>query len=322
MRWVDRTFNLPTSFAEYLSKTRLQVRLKKVKTIKHDERIAKLVSLPAVILILFLIAVPFGMILYSSFQNISFSHIFGEKFVGLSNYKYTLTNSYFLYSIFITLVFSFATVFLTYVVGLFSAIFLNNEFPFKRIIFVFCLIPWAMPLVPCAIIWKWMLNKTYGVINWLVLEIGLSPEMLDWFTDRWLALLAIIFITAWREYAIALLMIYASLKNIPNEQYESARMDGSNKWQETFFITIPNVRSVSFMIIILQLLSSFRAVTAIYILTGGGPLRSTETLALHTFIEAFEYYNFGEASAAGVLTMIIIYLIIFSALKLTKRRDI
>ncbi len=290
----------------------------KHSSIRRDEKIARYASLPALVLILFLIAVPLALIFYSSFRNVSFSHIFGNDFVGFSNYVYIFKDRNFLNSIFITLMFSFVTVSISYSLGLLSAVLLDGSFRFKKIVFVVVLLPWAMPLVPSAIVWKWMLNANYGVLNWVLTVVGLTDSMMNVFISKELAFIAISLVTIWKEFPIPLLMIYAAIQNIPQDQYESAKVEGVKKWQEILYITIPNVRSISYMVIMLQLLSSFRAVTAIFVMTGGGPLRSTETLALYTFIEAFEFYNFGEASAAGVLTLLIIFGVVYLINRITK----
>jgi multiple sugar transport system permease protein len=290
----------------------------KHSSIRRDEKIARYASLPALVLILFLIAVPLALIFYSSFRNVSFSHIFGNDFVGFSNYAYIFKDRNFLNSIFVTLMFSFVTVSISYFLGLLSAVLLDGTFRFKKIVFVIVLLPWAMPLVPSAIVWKWMLNANYGVLNWMLTVVGLTDSMMNVFISKELAFIAISLVTIWKEFPIPLLMIYAAIQNIPQDQYESAKVEGVKKWQEILYITIPNVRSISYMVIMLQLLSSFRAVTAIFVMTGGGPLRSTETLALYTFIEAFEFYNFGEASAAGVLTLLIIFSVVYLINRITK----
>ncbi|TVR94463.1 MAG: sugar ABC transporter permease [Spirochaetaceae bacterium] len=292
---------------------------RKRSSLKQDEMVARLVSLPAVLTVVLLVAIPFAIIVIQSFREVGFGTLLGTGFVGLTNYVQTIANPFFRRSIAITLVFSVCTVAFTYVIGFYSAVFLNDQQRFKKLIFALCLLPWAMPLVPTGLIWRWMLHRNYGVLNWLVFQVGLSSGMLDWFGDRTLAMISIIASTVWRQYPIGLLMIYAAIQTIPQDYFDVGRVAGVNKRQEIRHIIFPGVLSVSSMLVIVQLLDSFRAVTTIFVLTGGGPLRATETLALYTFIEAFEFYNFDRAAAAGVLTLFIIMSIVVGARRLLRR---
>ena len=287
-------------------------------TLKRDEMMARIVSMPAVLTVILLVAVPFAIIVVQSFRQVGFGTLLGSGFVGLSNYADVVADRHFQRSVVVTLLFSAFTVTLTYLIGFFAAIFLNDQRRFKKLLFVCCLIPWAMPLVPTGLVWRWMLNRNYGVVNWLVFRAGLSSGMLDWFGDRTLALISIISSTVWRQYPIGLLMLYAALQTIPRDHFDVGKVVGVTKLQEIRHIIFPGVLSVSGMLVIIQLLDSFRAVTTIFVLTGGGPLRTTETLALYTFIEAFEFYKFDKAAAAGVLTLVIIMSIVLGCKRLLR----
>ena len=243
------------------------------------------------------------MVFWSSIRDVSFRHVFGENFVGFVYYQNLLASSYFWQAAGTTILFIIGTVLPTYVIGLVIAVLLSRRFFGKRFVFPVLLLPWAMPLVPAGMIWRWMLHGTYGVLNWLLIDLGVISNPLQWLIEPQLARVAVMLATVWRRYPLAFLMLYAALQMIPNELYEAARIDGANAWQEFWHITLPGIRFVSFVLLMLQILFSFRAVTTIFVMTRGGPQRATETLSLFTYIEAFQLYNHGSAASSGVLTL-------------------
>ncbi len=274
--------------------------------LSNDQVIAQVASLPALLVVASLVLIPIGIVFWSSIRDVSFRHIFGENFVGFVYYQNLFSNPYFWQAAWTTVFFIIGTVLPIYVVGLVSAVLLSRRFFGKRFVFPALLLPWAMPVVPSAMIWRWMLHGTYGILNWLLIDLGVISKSLQWFTEPQLARVAVMLATMWRRYPLAFLMLYAALQMIPNRLYEAARIDGANAWQKFWHITLPGIRFVSFVLLMLQILFSVRAVTTIFVMTGGGPQRATETLSLFTYIEAFRFYNLTNAAASGILTLVLI----------------
>lgn len=229
-----------------------------------------------------------------------------EQFVGLGNYATILGDPRFWNSLIVTTKFTVGVVLGTVIIGLALAIVLNARFKGRAIARSIFMIPWAMPLVPAALIWRWLLDPEFGLMNYLLRQTGLVSSNLSWFQDGSLALVAVIAIEIWRDFPLAMVLYLAGLQGIPPELYEAAKVDGAGARASFLHITLPSIRGQTTVIILLATLIAFgRAFTVTYLLTAGGPVHATEMLTLLTYQTAFQYLEFGQASALGVMVLII-----------------
>jgi multiple sugar transport system permease protein len=157
-----------------------------------------------------------------------------------------------------------------------------------------------------------MLDAQYGVINYALVQAHVISTPLAWLTERDLAMPALVMVTTWQQFPLAMLILLAGLQTIPQEEYEAAMMDGAGAWSRFWHVTMPGLRSVNVVLVLLLILNSFRRVTMIYAMTGGGPARATETLSILTYNTAFQYQRIGYAAAVGVALLVI--LLLFSAI--------
>ncbi|MDC9825800.1 sugar ABC transporter permease [Devosia sp. ZB163] len=241
-----------------------------------------------------------------SFFNTRILNYSAGKFIGLANFNALFQDEYFWNSLRVTAVYGAASVICTYALGLGFALLLNRDFKGRGFIRTIFILPWAIPEVVAVLIFAWMLDPQFGVGNYLLVMIGVIEQPQAWLSQSHLALPALVVLTAWQQFPLAMLIILAGLQTIPEEQYEAAKMDGAGAWTRFVHVTLPGLRSVNVILILLLILNSFRRVTMIYAMTRGGPARSTETLSVLTYNTAFEYQRVGYAAAVGTVLLLIL----------------
>ena len=245
-----------------------------------------------------------------SFYNTRILTYSEGRFIGFANFNALFQDEYFWNSLRVTAIYGIASVTATYALGLCFALLLNREFAGRGLIRTIFILPWAIPEVVAVLIFVWMLDPQFGVLNYVFTSLGLISEPLPWLSQSHLALPALVALTAWQQFPLAMLILLAGLQMIPKEQYEAATIDGAGPVSRFFHVTLPGLRSVNIILILLLTLNSFRRVTMIYAMTRGGPARSTETLSILTYNTAFEYQRIGYAAAVG--TTLLMILLFFS----------
>jgi len=165
-----------------------------------------------------------------------------------------------------------------------------------------------MPEVVTAFVWTWMFDYQFGILNHALQAIGIIREPIGWLTTTTWAMPSMCLVGTWKQFPIAFIMLLAGLQSIPKELYEAATMDGANALQSFRHVTLPGLRSVLGVLALLLTLWSFRSFTHFYLMTGGGPSRSTETAVVLVYLQAFKYYDFGVASALGIIVLLILCL--------------
>jgi multiple sugar transport system permease protein len=273
--------------------------------------IAVLLVLPALLVLAFVLFYPIGLAVYSGFFDIKMMNLGQQEFVGWENYGTMLRTPAFWGSARTTAVYTVGVVAGSYLVGLTGALLLNRAFRGRTVARTLIIIPWAVPHVVTVLIWNWMLDANYGVINYFLQTLHLIETNLQWRAMPDLAQISVIGVTVWSTYPVALVMLLAGLQSIPRDLYEAAAVDGSNAWQRFWHITWPGLAPVNIvLILLLSLLAFTRVVTIIYLMTAGGPGGATETLPVQTYLQAFKFFRMGYASAIG--TVVLVIAVIFS----------
>lgn len=272
-----------------------------------NQRLALILIAPAAILISVVLFYP---ILHGVWMSLYDIPLLGPppKFVGLSNFATLLMREDFQHAFKVTLAYTAGTVAAAFGIGFLVAILLNAAIFARPIARTLLLLPWAIPEVVAVLVFVWMLDFQWGVVNYLLSLTGRFPPKIGWLLSPDLALYAVIAVTAWKDYPLASVMILAGLQGIPLELYEAARVDGATSFQEFRHITLPGLRPISAVVFLLLTLYSFKRVALIYIMTAGGPSRSTETLSVLTYLEGFKFFRMGSAAAIGV-TMLAVTLV-------------
>ena len=227
----------------------------------------------------------------------------GKPFIGLLNYKEILTSSQFYNDFWVTVKFVVGSVFFSVLFGLVLALLLNRTFRWLRVIRALILLPMITAPVVVALIWRWLLNPELGLVGYLMGVIGMEPQV--WLTRSSTALPALVWIDAWEWAPYCFLIIFAALQSLPDEPYEAALVDGAGYWQTLFYITLPQLKPIIIIVIVLRTLVTIKIYDLIYILTAGGPGISTESLVMYVYKNIFIFNDMGKATASSFIVLII-----------------
>ncbi len=276
---------------------------------------------PALLAVAFLIAYPLYLVIATSFHPGKTLNVLrlSELPVGLGNYRTVLASEATWHSVWVTLVYLAGTIGPAFLIGLVTALLLNRAFPGRRWLRSVILLPWAVPGVIVSIVFLWLLDGSFGVFNAMLRNAGWLSTDLAWFATDDTALAAVIVATIWKTYPFFTLTLLAALQAIPATLYEAARVDGAGAWQCFRYVTWPGLRAAAALAAILNTLWALREFDIIYLTTGGGPDRATETLAVRIYQEAFAFFRMGTASALGVLTMALAALLVVASLRPLRR---
>ena len=265
-----------------------------------------MLSLPALLAILGIILIPLIQSLVQSFQQYDLARPQLNGFIGLKNYIDLLSDARYLNSLQATLRFSLISVLFELILGIGIALVLNKNFWGRGFVRGLMILPWAMPSIVNAAMWKWIYNADYGVLNALAMQLGLIDHYMVWLADPFWATALIILANVWKETPFTVLMVLAALQTIPDELYEAARVDGSSDIQSFLNITLPLILPVVMIVSMLQFIWGFQTFELITIVTGGGPFSTTEMVNLRVYATTFRSLRFGYGSAMAYLTSLFI----------------
>lgn len=232
-----------------------------------------------------------------------------KPFVGLDNYARLVQDPRFLGAVVNTVYYTALSVPLTMCTGLLIALLLNNPIHARGLFRTLYYVPVITPLVVAAIIWKWVYQGDYGLLNYYLMRLGLLHKPLMWLADRNLAMPAVILMGVWGGAGYTMVIYLAGLQAIPEEYYDAAKVDGANGIQRLFRITIPLLAPTTFFLFVMSVIGTFQVFTQIFIMTNGGPLRRTTTIGFYLYEKAFLLFDMGYASAMGyaLFAMVLIF---------------
>lgn len=253
--------------------------------------------LPALLLLLLVTAYPVVHVFWLSLHRKLL--IFDiSRFVGLDNYLFLLKDDRFWNAIGNTAYFTVVSVSLELLLGLGIALLLNRDFRMKGLVRAVVLIPWAVPTVVSAKMWEWIYNTDFGILNYLL---GIK---VNWLGSPFWALNAAIAMDVWKTTPFVAILLIAGLQVIPRDLYQAARIDGAGAWEIFRRITLPLLKPVILVVLIFRTLDAFRVFDAIYVLTGGGPANTTETLSIYAYKVLFQTLQFGYGSALSAVVFL------------------
>ncbi len=253
--------------------------------------------LPAFGLVAAVSFIPLGYAIQQSFHAAEYLGM--GRFVGLDNYTRFFSDGRGFENLLRALFFVAGSVALALPLGFALACVLNQPIRFRGLFRTILILPWLVSNLVVALLWAWLLNGQFGPIAYLVSQFG--GQMPNAVTSPALAMPALILANVWHSYPLVMVFVLAALQTVPAELYEAARIDGASSWQRFRLITLPMVRNTTLVVLVLTTLHTFNNVTMVFIMTGGGPVGTTETLALRVFLEEFKYHQTGIASAAAVV---------------------
>jgi multiple sugar transport system permease protein len=286
----------------------------------REARLAWLLILPTAIIVFGLVLFPAIFSIWISFHDVGLSNlnaVFSAPFVGFSNYQKVFEDFAFKFqglqswgAAVTSIIYSFSATILTITVGLIAAMLLNRPFRARGLARAIFLFPYVAPIVSVAFVWRWILDpRPSGVLNDILMRLGLIELPKAYLATRGLALLLVIVFEAWRYFPFAMLMILARLQAVDNTLYEAAEVDGANNWQKFVNVTLPELRYVLGAIFLLRLMWTFNKFDDIFLLTGGG--FGTKVLPVLTYEFSFKLFDFGRGAATAMILLVI--LVIFMA---------
>jgi len=277
-----------------------------------DTLFAILLILPSFILIAFAIFIPVVESIYMSFLDYKLQAGAQHTWNHFQNYKELFTEKEIWSSLRITLVYVSAVVILLMILGLALAMILNKNIKGRNVIRGVILLPWAMPVVISALLWMWIFQPQYGVLNYILQRLNIIKGPIAWVTSVNFALPSIIITSLWRQLPFIVVMLLAGLQSIPRDMYEAAAIDGANKVQMFFNITLPFLRNVIKSTVLISIIDNFKQFPLFWIMTGGGPMGKTTNLAILTYKNAFVNLNFGKGAAVSTIWLVL--LMVFSVI--------
>jgi multiple sugar transport system permease protein len=274
--------------------------------------IGVLLITPTLLIFALVIAYPLLEAIYLSFFSIYTPTLQGD-WVGLENYRTMLSSQEFWKALGTNIVWTVGTLTLQVVFGIAMALLLNLNFYFRSLARSLVLFPYFVSTVVAVLVWRWMFNDTYGILNRAILVSGLSDMPLDWLGSMPNAMISIILVGAWKYFPFVVIAVLARLQTIPSELYEAAHIDGAGPWSRFWDVTLPQLREVLIVIVLLRTIWDFKEFDLIYLLTGGGPVVSTQTLPILVYKQAFGMNAMGKAStyAIGIMVVLLVFMVLY-----------
>ncbi|HXF60733.1 MAG TPA: sugar ABC transporter permease [Caldilineaceae bacterium] len=277
------------------------------------------------LLAIFLISViPIGYSFWISLQKYNLRQPNNIRFIGLGNYIDVLSNAEFWQSFQVTIIFTAGSVVGQVITGLLIALLLNEKFFGRGILRSVVLLPWAIPGVIAGVMWKWIFNPRFGVLNGLLYSLGIIDEYRSWVgVDPAMAMAALIFVQIWNSLPFNTIVLLAALQAIPRDLYEAATVDRAGPWSRFRHITLPWLAQPIMIIMILSTMTGLRVFDLIYVLTGGGPGDATRVVTFTAWKKAFDALDFGAANSyAYILTLFTLLIGLIYIRILYKRGEI
>jgi multiple sugar transport system permease protein len=264
-----------------------------------------LFALPALLVLFMLIAYP---VAYTGVLSVTDGD---GAFVGFKNFAAVLKPRVTTQAFLNTIVWVLGSIVFQMILGIATAILLNQNFRGRGVLRAVTLIPWVVPSIVAATTWAWMFHTEFGIINYMLTGPGIIEKPIGWLTNKDTVLPVLIAINVWKLFPFVAIMVLAGLQSIPNDLYEAARVDGANFWDEVWHIMLPSVRPVIVAVTLLLVIWGLNAITIIYAITKGGPANKTLITPIQIFRTAFESVQFNQAAALSVMFFGVVIVIVF-----------
>jgi multiple sugar transport system permease protein len=276
---------------------------------------------PALVFTGFILLFPLSKNLFNSLMHVTLARQ-GSEWNGLENYASVLSDALFWLSFRNTVIYALAGTVAALVLGLGFAVLLNMRVgKFNDIMGFLYSIPWVVSPVVAGFAWKWLLNDNFGILNAWLTNWGIVHENINWLGDARTALLCVAVARVWQFYPFAMVMFLAGLQCIPQEQYEAAQVDGATPLRKFYHITLPNLRYISSVLLLLGVIWSFNDFNMVFVMTRGGPINASMVLPVLVREYSFVYFNVGKGSALSILVFAMLVLLAFFYLRTVSRRD-
>ena len=302
MSSVPRSANSPVTLWQYLSR----------------KSFGYAILFPALLVILGLNLYPTISGILTSFTNQSLIDPGHSLFVGLDNYFKLLREPVFQISLLHSLQLTFFAVVLQVILGLVMAHLLIQKVPGIHFFRSVAMITWVLPIIASVVMFRFMTLPSYGFVNILLKDVGLERLARNWFGDETFAFLLVLIMHLWRNVPFYAVAFMAAMQAISSDLYEAARIDGAGEWRQFWFITLPNLRYIILVMVVLHVTFTFNNFDFVFLSTGGGPVNATEVLPTYIYKQAWNGYALGYASAGGVIMLVVLVFLVLVCNKFIK----
>lgn len=272
----------------------------------REQRTGWLLLMPA----LFMLALVFAYPILRAFWLSLFTQNLGTQlklvFSGLDNYGRMVGDGRFWQSLWNTSIFTLASVFLELILGMAVALVLNQSFRGRGIVRTISLLPWALPTALMGLAWAWIFNDQYGIVNDILLRLGILQTGVSWLGDPTLAMMAVILADVWKTTPFIALLLLAGLQSISSDLYEAHAIDGASAWQSFWKITIPLLLPQIVIALLFRFAQAFGIFDLVQVMTGGGPAGATEMVSIYIYGTVMRYLDFGYGAALVVVTFLLL----------------
>ena len=263
---------------------------------------------PASILLLAVVCYPILRAIGLSFVHESLANGFRTEFAGLDNFSRILGDSRFRGSLVTTLIFTLISVGAEFLIGLLLALSMTSLRKWRSVVRVIFLVPWTLPTAVIAVLWAWIFNDQFGVLNAVLIRCGFIESPIAWLAQPTTAMAAIIVADVWKTTPFVFLILLAGLQNVPQDLYEAIEVDGGGAWAKFRHVTWPHLLPFVFVAVVFRVVQAFAVFDLVWVMTGGGPGGATETISVYTYQMYMRYLDFGYGSALAVATVVILVL--------------
>lgn len=280
---------------------------------------AVLLVLPGLALLVAVVLYPLIAALVTAFFRQSLV-VPGREFVGLDNIISVLRGD-FVDLLVQTLTFTVGTTLIPFVIGFALALALNTRIRGANVLRGFFLVPWLIPGVVVSFLWMWIFNANYGVLNGLLESVGVIDGPEAWLAHPGTAMAAVVIAKSWQSFPWMMVMLLAGLQTVPGELHEAAEIDGAGVVRRFFAITVPHLKGIIGLVVLLEFIWNFQHFDIIYVLTGGGPAGATQTFATAVYETAFKGYDLGKAGALGLLWMVLLMVLVVVYVRFSEKGE-
>lgn len=261
---------------------------------------------PGLLLLTLIMLYPLIRGVISSFftQQAASTHF--DEFVGIRYYKELLKDQIFQTSFGNSILYTVIVVTAQYFTGLAIALLLNQNFKGRGIYRSLILIPWVVPGVSAAMTWKWMFDSQNGIVNQMLMQLGVITQSIDWLGSRSGALYAVMVTSVWKAIPFVAIVLLASLQQVDQGLYAAVKIDGGSAFHEFWYITLPGIKKISITTILLETIWTFNQFDLVFTMTKGGPANSSMIVPVYTYLTSFSFFKTNKAAAIGVISLLIV----------------
>src|SRR6185369_5006505 len=282
---------------------------------------ARLLLTPMVVIMAVVTGFPLLNTLWLAFTDASLTgQGYQWSWTGLENFAYIIDDTDFRAALGHTFYFTFVSVGIEVVLGVLVALLLNQEFVGRTLVRALLILPWALPTIVNAVMWRLIYNPEFGSLNALLTQLGLISSYRSWLGDPASAMNAVIFADVWKNYPLIALIVLAGLQTIPRDLYEAAIMDGAGAWKRFWNITLPGIMGPLSVALVLRAIEAFKVFDIIYVMTRGGPADITKTASFFVYQESFTYLRAGSGAAYALTVTALSGLMIALYVMMLRRR--